>query len=107
MGCSMGACGGRRIEAGADVLDPVQPVCMDVAELARRFGGRISWSGAVDLQSTMVFGTPRDVRSEIHRLIDTLGRPFGNGYIIGPANAMTPDIPLANLRAMVEACHEQ
>ena len=94
------------IEVGVDVLDPVQPGAMDVAELARRFGGRISWSGAVDIQGTMVFGTPEDVRSEIHRLIDTLGTPFGNGFIIGPANSMTPDIPLENLRAMVQACHE-
>jgi uroporphyrinogen decarboxylase len=94
------------IEVGVDILDPVQPGCMDVGELARRFGGRISFSGAVDLQGTMVFGTPSDVRAEIHRLIATLGTPFGNGFFIGPANAMTPDIPLANMRAMVEACHE-
>jgi uroporphyrinogen decarboxylase len=94
------------IEVGVDILDPVQPGCMDVNELARRFGGRISFSGAVDIQGTMVFGRPADVRAEIHRLIATLGTPFGNGFFIGPANAMTPDIPLENMRAMVEACHE-
>jgi uroporphyrinogen decarboxylase len=95
------------IEVGVDILDPVQPVCMDVGELARRFGGRISFSGAIDIQGTMVFGSPADVRAEIRRLIETLGKPFGNGFVIGPANSMTPDIPLANVRAMVETCHEQ
>jgi uroporphyrinogen decarboxylase len=95
------------IEVGVDVLDPVQPGCMDIGELARRFGGRIAFSGAVDIQGTMVFGTPSEVRNEIRRLIDVLGRPFGNAFVIGPANSMTPDIPLANIRAMVEACHAQ
>ncbi len=93
------------IEVGVDILDPVQPVCMEMEELAKRFGGRISFSGALDIQGTMVFGTPHQVRDEVRRLIDVLGTPFGNGFVIGPANSMTPDVPLANMRAMVEACH--
>ncbi len=93
------------IDVGVDILDPVQPGCMEVQELARRFGGRIAFSGAIDIQGTMVFGTPADVRSEVHRLMDVLGAPFGNAFVIGPANSMTPDVPLENMRAMVEACH--
>jgi uroporphyrinogen-III decarboxylase len=61
----------------------------------------------VDIQNLMVFGKPSEVKGEIRRLIDTLGRPFGNGFLIGPANSMTPDIPFSNIRAMCEACHEQ
>ena len=93
------------IEVGVDILDPIQPGCMDPGELARRYGGRISFSGAVDIQGLMVFGKPEQVKEEIRRLLETLGAPFGNGFLIGPSNTMTPDIPLANLRAMVEACH--
>ncbi len=95
------------IEVGVDILDPVQPGCMDPGEVARRFGGRISFSGAVDIQGLMVFGTPAQVKDEIRMIRDTLGVPYGNGFLIGPSNTMTPDIPLANLRAMVEACHER
>ena len=95
------------VDVGVDILDPIQPGCMDPSELARRFGGRVSFSGAVDVQSLLVFGTPDEVRRKIRRLIDTLGPPFGNGLMIGPANAVTPDAPLENLRAMFEACHGQ
>jgi len=31
---------------------------------------------------------------------------LGGGLIVSPDNVITPDIPLANIRAMVEACHE-
>ncbi len=93
------------IEVGVDILDPMQPGCMDPVEIARRHGGRISFSGAVDIQGLMVFGTPGQVKDEIRRLLDVLGTPFGGGFLVGPANSMTPDIPLANVRAMVEACH--
>jgi uroporphyrinogen-III decarboxylase len=41
------------------------------------------------------------------RAIDTLGRPFGNAYIISAANAILPSVPLENLAAMIQACHEQ
>jgi uroporphyrinogen decarboxylase len=93
------------IDVGVDVLDPLQPGCMDPVEVARRFGGRISFSGAIDLQGLMVFGTPSDIKKEVERLIAVLGTPFGNGFAVGPSNAMTPDIPLRNIRAMMEACH--
>jgi len=54
----------------------------------------------------MVFGKPRQIKDEVRKLIDVLGTKNENGFIVGPANAMTPDIPLENMRAMFEACHE-
>ena len=93
------------IEIGVDVLDPIQPGAMDAEEIGRRFGGRIAFAGAVDVQQLLVNGTPAQVRGEIRRIIETLGAPFGNALLIGPANVLTPDVPLANLRAMFEACH--
>jgi uroporphyrinogen decarboxylase len=98
---------GDLIEVGVDILDPIQPGCMDIHVLAERYGGRVAWSGAVDVQGTMVFGQPEDVKKEIRHLVDTLGKPFGNSLMVSPANSMTPDIPFANLRAMFEACHER
>lgn len=43
----------------------------------------------------------------VRRTIDTLARPFGGGLIVAPDNVLTPDLPLENIRAMVEACHER
>jgi uroporphyrinogen decarboxylase len=95
------------IEVGIDVLDPVQPGAMDMDELARRYGGRVSFCGGIDLQQLLTSGSPGQVRDGVRQLIDTLGRPFGGGYIVSPANVLTPDIPFDNLEALFEAAHAE
>ncbi len=95
------------IEVGVDILDPLQPLAMDVNEVARQFGGRVAFSGAVDDQELLCRGTPQQVKDTVRRLIDTLGTPFGGRYLIAPANVMVPDIPLANVQALFEAAHDQ
>jgi uroporphyrinogen decarboxylase len=91
------------IDIGADVLDPIQPVAMDPQEIARRFGGQIAFYGGVNVQELARY-TPQQTKDEVRRLIDTLGKPFGNAYMIGPANVLTPEVPLENIVAMCEAC---
>lgn len=98
---------GDLIEIGMDVLDPVQPGAMDIQRLARAFGGQVAFSGAIDIQQLLCSGTPRDVKDEVRTIIDTLGRPFGDSLLLGPANVMTPETPLENLRALFEASHDQ
>jgi len=93
------------IEVGLDVLDPVQTSAMDIEELARRFGGRISFCGTIDVQHLLPSAAPQMVKDTIRRTMDVLGRPFGNALILAPTNTITPEVPLANLRAMFEACH--
>jgi uroporphyrinogen decarboxylase len=95
------------IDVGLDVLDPLQPGAMDVAEVARRFGGQLSFCGGIDIQNLLVFGSPQQIKDDVRRLIDTLGRPFGNGLFVAPANMVTPEVPLENFRALFEACHDQ
>ena len=41
----------------------------------------------------------------VSRSIDRLGRCCGNAYIAAPSNVLLPDVPLANLEALFEACH--
>jgi uroporphyrinogen decarboxylase len=94
------------VEVGIDVLDPLQPGAMDAEELARRFGGRVAFCGAIDLQQLLARGRPQEIGDEVRRRIDLLGRPFGGGYIVSPANVLTPDIPLENLEALFRAGHE-
>ena len=36
---------------------------------------------------------------------DLLGLRFGGGYLVSPANVLTPEIPLANLEALFQAAH--
>jgi uroporphyrinogen decarboxylase len=93
------------IDLGIDVLDPVQPAAMDVSGVARCFGGKVSFCGGINDQR-LETNSPQEVRDEVHRTIATLGTPFGNGYIVGPANVVTPTVPFENIKALFEACHE-
>jgi uroporphyrinogen decarboxylase len=93
------------IDVGLDVLDPLQPGAMDVREVAKQFGGRLSFCGGVDIQNLLVFGSPQQIKDAVRRIVDALGRPFGGGLIVAPANMVTPDVPLENFRALFEAAH--
>ena len=97
---------GDFIDIGLDVLDPVQPTAMDIREVARRFGGHISFLGAINAREMLPTYAPAQVKDMVRRTIDTLARPFGGSLIVSPDNVLTPDLPLSNIRAMVEACHE-
>ena len=97
---------GDFIDIGLDVLDPIQPTAMDITEVARRFGGHISFLGAINAREMLSTYRPQQVKDMVRRTIDTLARPFGGSLIVSPDNVLTPDLPLENIRAMVEACHE-
>jgi uroporphyrinogen decarboxylase len=95
------------IDAGMDVLDPVQPGAMDIDRLARQFGGRVAFSGAIDVQHLLCYGSPTEIKDAVCRIIDMIGRPFGGSLLLGPANVMTPETPFENLEALFEAAHAQ
>jgi uroporphyrinogen-III decarboxylase len=92
------------IEVGLDVLNPVQPACMDPAGLKRRYGDRLCFWGSIDEQRTLPFGTPRDVEEEVLARLKTLGK--GGGLIIGPTHHVQLDTPLENFWAMMRAITE-
>jgi uroporphyrinogen decarboxylase len=94
------------IDLGVDVVDPIQPGAMDLNEVARQFGGRISFSGGIDDQR-LEDCTAKEVKDMVRRAIATVGGPFGNGYVVSPANLVVPSVPFENLQALFIACHEQ
>jgi uroporphyrinogen decarboxylase len=97
---------GDLIDAGIDVLDPLQPESMDLQAVAREFGGKVAFSGGLSDQRLALL-SPTQIKDEVRRTIDTLGTPHGNAYLIAPSNVLTPEIPLANLRALFEAAHSR
>ncbi len=92
------------IELGVDILNPVQPECMDPAELKREYGDRLSFWGTIGTQTTMPFGTPHQVRDEVKRRMETVGR--GGGLLLGPSHSLQPDVPWANILAFFQAVQE-
>jgi uroporphyrinogen decarboxylase len=91
------------IEAGVDVLDPVQVKAHGMAPggLKAQFGGRLVFSGGVDEQELLPRGTPDDVRRGVRDLLDVMAP--GGGFFIGPTHNFQSDIPTANIVAMYDA----
>ncbi len=94
----------RLIEMGLDVLNPVQPECMDIAELKRDFGDRLTFWGGIGTQRVLPYGTPDEVRAEARRVRDLLGRD--GGYVLSPSQALQGDVPVENIEALLEVARE-
>jgi uroporphyrinogen decarboxylase len=95
---------GDLIEAGVDILNPLQPESLDVDAVHRRYGKRLTFDGCIGTQSTMPFGSPQDVRQRVREVIDRYGRD--GGLIVSPTHVLEPEVPLENIDALFEACHE-
>ena len=89
------------IEIGLDVLNPVQPACMDPARLKQQYGDHLSFWGTIDEQHTLPFGSPGDVTREVRARLETVGHD--GGLIIGPTHHVQLDTPLENFGAMIHA----
>ena len=87
------------IEAGLNVLEPVQP-CMDLPLIKKNYGKDLTFWGGIDTQQLLPFGSPEDVRREAGATIRLLGK--GGGHIIAPSQEVMKDVPLANIVALLE-----
>lgn len=92
------------IEIGLDVLNPIQPACMDPAKVKEDFGDKLCFWGTMDEQRTLPFGTPAEVEKEVKERLKTIGR--NGGLIIGPTHHVQLDTPLENFWAMVNTIKE-
>lgn len=89
------------IELGIDVIHPIQKYTMDERHIAETYGDRITiWSG-FDVQQTIPYGTPEDVRREVRHLIDAYTRRDGR-FMLTLGNGATPDTPLDSLDALFD-----
>ena len=92
------------IEAGIDVLTPVQPECMDFKEIHGLFGNEISFHGTIGTQSTMPFSSPDQIKKEVIKNLDIAGGK--GGLFVAPTHLLEPEVPWDNIKAYVEACQE-
>lgn len=91
------------VEVGIDILNPIQPECMPPVEIKQKYGNELVLHGAVSLQRTLPFGTPRDVKSEVRYLIENCN--VSGGFVVGPSNVLFKEIPSENIVAMYEAVY--
>jgi uroporphyrinogen decarboxylase len=92
------------IEAGVDVLNPIQPESMNYREIVSAYGDRLSFHGCIGTQTLMPFGSPSEVKIAVRECLDTMG-PKG-GMMVAPTHVLEPEVPWENIIAYVEACRE-
>lgn len=89
------------IEVGVDILNPVQVSAqnMDTKVLKEKFGGELSFWGAIDTTRVLPRGTKKEVKEEVRKRIDDLGP---EGYILTSVHDIQPDVPPENVITMFE-----
>jgi len=97
---------GDFIEIGLDILNPIQPKAagMEPKFLKDNYGKDLTFFGGIDLQELMPYGTPRQIKDEVKRRMEILGK--NGGYIVAPAHNIQDDTPLENIFALFEAVQD-
>ena len=92
------------MEAGVDVLNPVQPESMEFRQIHAEYGDVLSFHGTIGTQSTMPFGTPDEVRQKVFENLDIAGTK--GGLFVAPTHLLEPDVPIEHIVAYIRACAE-
>jgi len=95
------------IEIGVDILNPIQTSAGKMANLEAlkaRYGKDLVFCGAVDTQHILPHGTPEEVRQEMKRVINILGRD--GGYMVASVHTIMHEVPPENILAMADAVEE-
>ncbi|MCG2661857.1 MAG: methyltransferase [Kiritimatiellae bacterium] len=95
------------IEAGFDILNPVQcsATGMEPEVLKDQHGDQITfWGGGVDTQRVLPFGTPADVRRQVHARLRFFAP--GGGFVFDAIHNIQAGTPMANVQALYKALKE-
>ena len=77
---------------------------MDPVKLKKDYGDKLSFWGTIGGQSTMIFGTPDDVKNEVRERLQLIG--ISGGLLISPGHMLQPQVPWDNIIAFFEAVEE-
>ena len=92
------------LEVGFDGIHPIQPQCMDIAEVKGYLAGRACILGNIDCRHLLPFGTEEEVEKCVKETIEKAAP--GGGYIISSSNSIHPGCKPENYIAMVRAAHK-
>jgi uroporphyrinogen decarboxylase len=95
------------IEAGFDIINPVQTQCRDMQpeKLKNEFGKELSfWGGGIETVGTLNIASPEAVRAQTLERLEILSK--GGGFIFNPIHNIMPEVPPQNIMAMFNAVKE-
>ncbi len=93
----------RLIEAGIDILNPIQHICpgMEMDQLKAKYGDKIIFHGGVDNQGALPFGSVAEVEAETMDCLTKLGAGK-EGYLPCSCHNIQAGTPVPNIIAMIE-----
>ncbi len=93
------------IDTGVEILSSIQPLAkeMDSAELKKEFGRALVFHGGIDLQQALTGTLAGTIRETKRRIADYAP---GGGYVAGPSNHFTSDVPVENFLALYRTARE-
>jgi len=91
------------IEIGVDILNPVQPECMNPFEIKKKFGRNLVIDGAIGTQSVFPFGSPADVEKAVLEAIELLDD--SGGFILSPSHVIEPEVPMDNVCTFINTAN--
>lgn len=100
---SIGNIIGYMVEAGVDILNPIQISCqnMNPKTLKEKYGDKlVFWGGGVDTQTVMQHGTPDEVREQVRERIEIFAK--GGGFVFTPVHNLQYGVPVENIMAMLD-----
>lgn len=95
------------IDCGVDGYDSLPPKVArhsNPAAKKRQLGGEMFFYGGIDVQETLPWGKPEDVRAEVRARIWEMGH--GGGYLLSSSHRLEHDVPIENTLAMIEEARE-
>jgi len=87
--------------SGFDALESPPTGNVDLAEVKREFGGRVSLKGNVNSIAVMLNGKPEDVERDVARCMESA--KSGGGYVCSVGDQCPAETPEENVFALVEA----
>ncbi len=92
----------RLIEAGVDMLDPVQTSAagMDPTLLTSNYGTRLIFHGGIDTQHVLPTATSHESAAHARQMIAAFAD--ASGYIFAPTQVFQSDIPAENIVAVYD-----
>ncbi len=76
----------------------------NLEELKKKYDKRIIFCGAIDTQKILPHGSTEEVRQEVKRVMNILGKD--GGYMLATVHTVMNEVPAENVLAMVDAVEE-
>jgi uroporphyrinogen decarboxylase len=92
------------IEIGVSIINPVQPECMDLREIKRRYGKTLTLWGCMPVQSVFAHGSRQEVIAYLQFLMDEIAP--GGGLALKFTNMILTEQVLENVRTFFEVFFE-